>query len=298
MVIFMGESLKVLVTGTSGLLGEDIARVFRKAGHEVIEVKGRRDCDLTNADKTLELIRKHKPQLVIHCAGTHNIDEAEKDPIGTYINVVLSTRNVASACKRVGAILVYPGSDYIFDGLKDEPYIEIDEPNPINVYGKAKFASEKVIIETLPEHFIIRLPILFGAGGKKERNLIYRLFSKVKDNQTVEAAYDQISSCAYTVDVAEAFAKIIRTSHYGTYHLANSGFCSRYELYKEIVAQLGLPVDSVVPKPSAELKRPAKRPKYTVLSTIFVEKVFQLKMRHWKEALAECIKEFKNRYES
>ncbi|MHA1834945.1 MAG: dTDP-4-dehydrorhamnose reductase [Candidatus Baldrarchaeia archaeon] len=292
----MVDSLKVLVTGSSGLLGEDVARIFREAGHDVIEVKGRLDCDLTDADRTFELVHKFKPQLVIHCAGTHNVDEAEKNPIETYINVVLSTRNVANACKTIDATLVYPGSAYIFDGLKDEPYIEVDEPNPINIYGKAKLASEKVITEVLPEHFIIRLPIVFGSGGKKERNFIYGLFSKVKEQQVVEAAYDQICCCAYTADVADAFLKITKTNYYGIYHLANSGFCSRYELYREIVSQLGLPVHRVVPRPMAELKRPAKRPKYTVLSTLFAEKVFQLKMRHWKEALTECIKEFRNRY--
>ncbi len=291
----MVESLKVLVTGASGLLGEDAVRVFKESGHEVIEVKGREQLDLTRADETLELIRRHKPQIVVHCAGTHDIDGAENDPMTTYLNVVLSTRNVVNACKIVGATLVFPGSDYVFDGLKDKPYIEVDEPNPVNVYGRAKYASEKVIIEILPEHFIVRVPILFGASGRMERNLIYNIYSKIKQGQYVKAPYDQVSSCAYTVDVAKAFEKMVRTYHYGTYHLANSGYCSRYELYKEIALQLGLPADKITPYPSAELDRPAKRPKYTVLSSLFAEKVFGLKLRHWKEALIECIGEFKKR---
>ena len=292
----MTETLKVLVTGASGLLGDDVVRVFKNKGHELIALRGRRDLDVTDANKTLEVVRKHRPDVVIDCVGTHDIDGAESDPTNAFMNVFVAAKNVVIACKIAGATLIHPGSDYVFDGSKDEPYLETDLPNPVNVYGRNKWAVERFISSILPEHFIIRVPILFGAGGKLERNFIYRIYSKIKNGETVKVASDQVTSCGYTVDIALAFEKIARSYHYGTYHLANEGFCSRYELYREVASGLGLDAEKVIPTPSAELKRRARRPKYTVLSTLLVQKIFGIKLRPWNEALRECLKEFRDRW--
>ena len=289
----MTESLKVLVTGTRGLLGGDVAKILRDLGHEVAEIRDEKDVDLRNFEGTMNVIMKHKPDVVVHCAGTHDIDGTERNPEFSYDNLVSSVRNVVYASKKIGAVLLYPGSDYIFDGLKNSAYNETDEPNPLNVYGKAKWFSEKIIVKELSEYFIIRLPILFGAGGEKHANIIYRVYSEIKEGKTIKAPADQVSSCAYTVDIAKGFAKILETSYYGIYHLANEGYCSRYELYKEAAFHLSLPTDKVVPCLSSDLKRPAKRPKYTVLNTSLAEKTFGVKLRNWKKALAECIAEFK-----
>jgi len=290
------QTLKVVVTGASGLLGEDVALVLREKGHDIIELRGRQQLDLTNPYAVREFFSKVKPEVVIHCAGTHDIDEAERDPFSTYVNVVLTTRFIANEAMRLGAVLVYPGSDYIFDGYKDEPYSEIDLPNPLNVYGKAKVAAEKEITSLTHEYFIIRVPVLFGARGRKERNIIYNVYERIKAGETVKAASDQFSSCAYTKDVAEAFAKVISTDFYGIYHLANSGFCSRYEMYRAIALELGLPEEKVKGVPSAELRRLAKRPKYTVLDTRVFERVFGVRLREWREALRESVKEFMQVY--
>ena len=294
-VFILTETLKILVTGAAGLLGEDVVRVLRSLGHEVFEIKDEKDVDLRNSEKTVETILKFRPEVVIHCAGTHDIDGVERNPKSSYDNIVLSTRNVVDACKMLEAILVYPGSDYIFDGNKNEPYVESDTPNPLNIYGKAKLACEKIITGELSKYFIIRLPILFGSGGSKNGNIIHKTYSEIKAGKSIMVSRDQVSSCGYTADVAKAFATILRTDHFGIYHLANQGYCSRYELYKEIARNLSLPVEKIIPCSSDELKRPAKRPRYTVLNTNLFEKTFGIKLRHWKDALAECIDEFKKK---
>ena len=289
-------TLRILITGTSGLLGEDVATFMMKKKYEVIEFRGRKDCDLSKTEDALNRITSYKPDVVIHCAGTHDIDYVEKNPTEGFRDIVLTTKNVALACRRIGAILIFPGSDYIFDGLKASPYFEYDEANPVNYYGKFKYMAEQLIRELLKEYFILRMPILFGVGGRKERNLLYRIYTKISGGQVIEAAADQVSSCAFTLDMALVIDKVMKTDYYGTYHVANDGFCSRYELYREIATLLNLPVEKVIPRQSSELKRPAKRPKYTVLNTTLIEQVFGIKLRHWRDALRDCVNEFKKRY--
>ncbi|MCD6535661.1 MAG: dTDP-4-dehydrorhamnose reductase [Thaumarchaeota archaeon] len=288
--------LRVLVTGAAGLLGSDVSKVFKKRGYEVIEIKDENDLDLRDADLTVDYISRCDPEVVIHCAGTHDIDFVETHPEQAYENIVSSTRNIVEACKELGCVLLYPGSDYIFDGEKSSPYKEADEPRPVNIYGKAKLSSEKAIMSSLKEYFIIRLPILFGSGGSKEANIIYKTYSLITSGKEVKVPSDQVSSCGYTVDVAEAFTRVLDSRSFGIYHLANGGSCSRYELYKEIASQLSLPAEKVVPCQSAELKRPAKRPKYTVLDTSLAEKTFGIRLRSWKKALEECVIEFRKKY--
>ncbi|MEM2234114.1 MAG: SDR family oxidoreductase [Desulfurococcaceae archaeon] len=289
-------TLRVLVTGSSGLLGEDVAKVLKLKGHEVIEVKSRKDLDLTDSSRTIEFIERLKPDAVIHCAGTHDVDECEKDPVSVLLNTVLTTRNISLACRKVGCVILYPGSDYIFDGMKNQPYLELDLPNPVNSYGRAKLAAEREIMSLTSSYFIVRVPVLFGAGGYKERNIIYNTYMKLKRGELIKAAHDQVSSCGYTRDIAEAFERILRTDYYGIYHVANEGFCSRYEMYREIAIQLGFPEDMVIAVHSSEIERLARRPLYTVVNTSLAEKVFGLKLRHWKRALEECIREFKERH--
>jgi dTDP-4-dehydrorhamnose reductase len=290
----MPETLKVLVTGTSGVLGSDVAFYLKsKEIYEVIELKGRSQLNLLDSQKVVDFVGSFKPDVIIHCAGTHDIDWAEEHPIDAFLNIVLGTRNVVNAAAKFGAVLVYPGSDYIFDGFKNEPYMEHDTANPINVYGKCKLAAENIIKELLPQHFIFRLPILFGARGDPSRNIIHQTHEKLQKGQKIYAAYDQVSSCAYTYDVAMAFEQAMRTCYFGTYNFSNKGSCSRYELYREIALLLGLPQDLVEGVPSAELKRAARRPRYTVLNTINFEQTFGAKLRSWKEALSDCIRTFR-----
>jgi dTDP-4-dehydrorhamnose reductase len=293
----MPETLKVLVTGTNGVLGSDVAFYLRSKGkYEVVEIKGRSQLNILDPQKVMDFVVNLRPEVIIHCAGTHDIDWAEEHPLDAFLNIVVGTRNIVNAAAKVGAVLVYPGSDYIFDGLKNEPYLEHDIANPVNVYGKCKLAAENVIKELLPQHFIFRLPILFGARGDPTRNIIFQLYEKLRLGQKIQVAYDQVSSCAYTYDVAIAFEQAMKTYFYGTYNFSNNGSCSRYELYREIAISLGFSQDLVEGRPSADLKRKAKRPKYTVLSITNFEKTFGVAPRMWKDALHECARTFRETY--
>lgn len=282
--------MKVLVTGATGLFGEDIARVFAEK-HEVVAVKGRKELDITNAKEVFSYIEKVKPNLIIHSAGFRMVDEAEKNPLETFAINILGTKNIALVASKYDAKLIHISSDSVFDGEKNTAYNEYDKPNPVNVYGYSKLMAEEEVRYYHRKHFIIRVPLLFGALGRKQNNYIHIMRNKILDGQTLEYTTDQMCSPTYTFDAAKALLNMADTEFYGIYHLANEGKASRYEFYKRCAELLGLDTKKI--NPILQKEKVARRPKNTIFDSIACKKTFNIKLREWQDALEDCIKEVK-----
>lgn len=135
--------MKVIVTGANGQLGTDVAALF-KEGHEVIGV-GRNELDITNLDQCIDVIGKHQPDVIIHCAAHTAVDLAESDEDAAYQVNAYGTRNLAVAAEQIGCKICYISTDYVFDGTSTKPYKEYDNTNPTSVYGKSKRAGESLV---------------------------------------------------------------------------------------------------------------------------------------------------------
>ena len=128
---------RIAITGANGQLGTSLQSILTH--HQVLALT-RPDFDVTN-EKITALIADLEPDLVIHCAAITDVDDCERDPDYAFRVNADGTKNVASACQRSGAAMVYISTDYVFDGTKEGPYLEGDKPDPINVYGASKLAG-------------------------------------------------------------------------------------------------------------------------------------------------------------
>jgi dTDP-4-dehydrorhamnose reductase len=278
--------MRVLITGAAGLFGHGLTQVF-VTKHTVFPIT-HAVVDTTNAAAIRDLFVKLEPEIVIHGAAIPDLDICEADPaLANSVNVE-GTRNVAEAAREIDAAVAFISSDSIFDGKKTTPYIETDAPNPGTVYGRTKVQGEE-IVATLPTHWIIRVPVLFGPGKVKfvEKGLL-----KLMKGEEYFVALDQVASATYTLDAAHTMMELIEARRHGVFHVANAGQCSRYELAHRAAELAGLNSALVIGKPRSELAGPAKRLNYSVLEMRALKENGFALPRPWEEALKEYIREW------
>lgn len=272
------------MTGAKGMLASDIQRVL--SPKEELIPFSKEELDITDSKKVIEVISSLKPDVVIHCAAFTNVDQCELEPDKAYLVNTVGTWAVASACAQVNATMVYISTDYVFDGRKNNPYVEIDEPNPLNVYGKSKLGGEKVI-SFLHRYFIVRTAGLYGSKGK---NFVTTILSKAKEGQPLKVVADQVVSPTYTYDLAEAISQLIYSPFYGIFHIVNQGEVSWYEFAREILRLAGIDTP-VKPITSSEWPSPAKRPPYSALRSLAWESFGFPPLRRWRSALSDFLSE-------
>ena len=275
--------MKVLITGSNGMLGQDLIEVLGRQ-HELILTTSK-TLDITDKDHTIEFICENKPDIVINSAAYTNVDGCEENQDLAFSVNGEGPRNLALGCKEVGCPLVHISTDYVFNGENDTPWVEDDEIGPISVYGKSKLEGEEAIQEILDKFFIIRTAWLYGVNGGNFPKTMLEL-AKTHDELTV--VYDKVGSPTYTLDLAKAIGELIKTSYYGIYHITNSESCSWCEFAKYIFEIADVDV-KVTPVTASEFARPAPRPSYSVLSNKrWVDNGFE-PLRSYKLAIKDYI---------
>lgn len=265
--------LKALVTGAKGMLGQDLCPILEDNGYEVVET------DIHNLDITKncdDFILNEAPDLVIHCAAYTNVDKAEEDLDGARLINVVGTENVAKACAKCGATLVYISTDYVFDGNKSEPYEPNDTPNPLNNYGLTKLQGEEAVKKYCEKYYIARTSWLYGHHG---RNFVETMLS-LADKPELKVVDDQVGCPTWTVELANGIVKLLDRD-FGVYHVCGSGKTSWHGFAKEIFKQEDLNVN-LKPCTTEEFPRPAKRPKYSVMANNGI-------CRDWRLALKDYL---------
>ena len=275
--------MKILVTGANGMLGSDVVRAAEFVNHEVVPV-GHAELDITDRATVERVLFQERPEVVINCAAYTNVDGAEDDLRGAMDANADGAGIVAAVANEIGAKVVYPSSDYVFDGSKAEPYVESDEPRPQSIYAQSKLAGEHETSEGNPRHFIARSAWLFGASG---RNFVETMLSLARDHGEVMVVRDQVGCPTYTAHLADALVRLAASEAYGMHHLASQGECSWFDFAKEIFKQAGVEC-RVMSCTSDEFGRPAPRPHYSVLGT---ERADAIYLPHWKEGLASYLSE-------
>jgi len=302
----MPQSNKILIIGSSGMLGADLcqelAKDYEVYGTDIVHspwsmVHGFVRGDITDRKSIADIVDKIKPDIVIHAAAWTDVDGCELDSKKAYRINSEGTRNVAHVCRASDAIPIYISTDFVFDGRKKAPYKETDKTNPISVYGESKFKGEEVIKAILKRYYILRTSWLYGKHGK---NFVDVILEKAKRKKALKVVNDQVGSPTYTKDLSKAIhvllnkiftAYSLELTAYGIYHVSNSGSVSWFEYAKEIlrVRGQGLRVKEIIPISSEELARPAKRPAMSMLDNTKFTKFTHYRMRPWKDALAEYL---------
>lgn len=256
--------MKTLVTGALGQLGTDVVRRFEAAGHEVVGIDID-EADLTDAAQTAQVIADHSPELVIHCAAYTAVDKCEEEPDLARLVNETGSRNVAGAARARGSRLIAISTDYVFDGAKDGPYVEGDEPNPQSVYGVTKLAGERATLEAHPDAAIVRTSWVCGEHGGNIARTALRV--ALATDGPLRFVDDQHGCPTFTADLADGLLRVATAELTGVMHVTNQGPTTWFEFVREVLRCGGFDPARVEPIKTHELDppRPARRPVNSVL---------------------------------
>ncbi len=274
--------MRLAITGAWGQLGRSLQEALN--GHDLFLI------DLPEHDITdtgiISAIADFEPDMVVHAAAMTDVDGCELHPDAAYKVNALGTRNAALACQRCDSPMLYISTDYVFDGEREEPYLEFDDPNPISVYGRSKLAGELFVRSLLNCFYIVRTAWLYSQGSN---NFVSRILELAEEREELSVVTTEVGSPTYAPDLAEAIVRLIDHPLYGIYHLINEGSCSRYELAHKILELAG---KSDFPLyPAETYNRPAKVPAHAVLRNFCAAAELGITLRPWEEALRAYFEE-------
>ena len=304
--------MKIFVTGVAGQLGHDVmnklaSRGYTGIGTDLAETySGIQDdtyvtkaeyvpLDITNAEDVMKTIQNVNPDVVVHCAAWTAVDLAEDEDKQAKVKAINvdGTQNIANACKKVDAKMVYISTDYVFDGQGTEPWQpDCKDYKPLNVYGQTKLGGELAVSNTLDKYFIVRIAWVFGKNGS---NFIKTMLNIGKKYDTLRVVNDQIGTPTYTYDLARLLVDMIETDKYGYYHVTNEGgYISWYDFACEIFKQAGY-MTKVVPVTTEEygLSKAARPFNSRLDKSKLIEKGFR-PLPTWQDALSRYLKEISN----
>ena len=273
--------MRILITGANGQLGYELQQVLHEHQLTPVDVP---DFDLTKPGVEAS-IAAARPDVVIHAAAYTDVDGAERESERAMAVNAEGTERVAKAAAAAGARLLYLSTDYVFDGRQGVPYREIDQPNPLNVYGLSKYEGEQRALAHCPNTLVIRTAWLYGTHG---RNFVKTIMRQALEQPELRVVSDQRGSPTHAGDLASAIKQVLGTNLKGIAHATGAGDCTWYEFAREIVSLTGSPA-RVQPISTAESKRTAKRPLYAVLSNRVLAEA-GISLPHWKDALGRFVK--------
>ena len=265
--------MRFLVTGAAGMLGRDVAAAERDC-----VALARDELDVTDAGAVSRAIAAAKPDVIVNCAAYTNVDGAETEREAADAVNVTGAANIAAAAG--DALVVYPSSDYVFDGEASEPYAESSATHPVSAYGQSKLDGERATAAAA-RHLIVRTSWLYGHGG---RNFVETMLGAA-ERGPLRVVDDQVGCPTYTVHLAAAIVTLARSGTTGVAHVAGGGECSWYEFAGEIFRAAGVDAE-LAPCTTAEFPRPARRPAYSVLRT---ERDDVPSLPSWQEGLSDYL---------
>jgi dTDP-4-dehydrorhamnose reductase len=280
--------MKVLVVGSAGQLGQDLMRVFGEDATGLTH----QDLDITDGVSVLKAISVLRPDWVLNTAAFHRVDDCEVNPILAFEVNALGALNVARAAAMVNAGVVFFSTDYVFgaDEERRYPYIEEDCPQPLNVYGISKFSGEQLIIQANPRHCIVRSSGLYGtATSGKGWTFAELMLRRARSEGRVRVVTDQVLSPTYTWDLAGKVKELVDQDAGGIFHVVNAGECSWFTFARNVLTLAGVSGE-IEPINTMQTQRRARRPCYSALRSVRLERLGLAALRPWEDALWEYLR--------
>lgn len=279
----------MLVTGADGVVGSYVQDVFPDYD---LTLTDKHDLDVTDRQRVGQQIRHLHPTVVLHLAAATDVDKCERDPDWAYRTNAVGTENVALACRKAAAEMVYVSTAGVFRGDQREPYTEFDPVGPVNVYGRAKLAGERLASQLLPCLLTVRAGWMFG-GGALDKKFVGKIALQIRDdvNAIPAAVDDKRGSPTYAKDLLQHIRLLLETRQAGVFHAANEGVATRYDVAKIVANQL-MSLPYVVPCSSAEFPLAAPRADSEAMRAYKTELVGLIPPRPWQQALTEYLAGF------
>ena len=268
---------KILITGSNGLLGQKLVKLFLgKKDYEIFAIaRGENrlrnksgytyySLDITEHDKLTDLIYEIQPDCIIHTAAMTNVDACElKQKECDVINVDV-VQTIANVCKKNNIHLIHLSTDFIFDGEKGGIYTEKDKPNPISYYGFSKLKSEKIILKAEIKHTIIRTILVYGTVDNNDRsNIVLWVKNSIENKKTINVVTDQFRMPTFAEDLAESCFLAVKNDAIGIYNVSSNKLLSIYDIAIEVANTFNLDKNYINPIVTSSLNLPAKRPPKT-----------------------------------
>ena len=286
--------MKIVLIGKNGQLGWEFQRILPILG-EVISLD-RKELDLCDLDAIQKILSEWKPNLIINASAYTDVDGAEKETdLAMKINA-LAPGIMAEMSRKLQAVFIHYSTDYVFDGGKNALYTETDQTNPLNMYGKSKLMGEENIRQAGEAYLILRTSWVYSLRGN---SFVNKVLKWSRQNKTLKVVSDQVSSPTWARTLAEITSFVLAQNkkdlyeniheRHGIYHLAGSGFTSRYEWAKQILAndpeRSEQIVQAIEPALSEEFPTPAVRPLFSALDCSQFEETFGLQLPAWNSTL-------------
>jgi dTDP-4-dehydrorhamnose reductase len=285
----------ILLTGKTGQVGHELVTALAPLGR-VIAV-GRDRLDLTQPDSIVRCVRDTVPDIIVNAAGYTSVDGAESEAdLARQVNAI-APGILAEEAKRAGALLVHYSTDYVYDGSKEDIYLENDTPNPVNVYGHSKLEGERNIEASGCHYLIFRTSWLYADRGS---NFLRTILKLAREEPELRVVSDQIGSPTWARVLAEATASALLapdvSSKVGLYHLSAGGHTSRYDFANEII-RLAAEITGIrsgwakiSPCTTDEFPRPAARPLNVATSKKLFLLAFGATLTPWEQQLNNCLR--------
>jgi len=279
--------MNILVTGANGQLGSEL-RMLSINNKNRFVFTDQEELDITNQEDVYSFFDDMMPQICINVAAYTAVDKAETDDEKCRKVNTLAPEILAKVCKTYNTKLFQVSTDFVFDGESNTPYQENSPVNPLNVYGKTKQEGEQRILTQNSDSVIIRTSWLYSSFGS---NFVKTMIRLGKEKRELSVVYDQIGTPTYAKDLAEVLLVMVEqaSKYKGIYHFSNEGVCSWYDFAHAIFEIHKIRV-TLHPIRTAMYPTPAKRPHYSVLDKSKIKTETAITIRHWREALTECVK--------
>ncbi|MBV8114249.1 MAG: dTDP-4-dehydrorhamnose reductase [Silvibacterium sp.] len=287
--------MRILLTGSDGQLGSEF-RTLKRSTAEVIST-GSRELDLTDEQETRRYVRDTKPSVIINTAAFSDMDAAERNWDACFALNAMAPVVLAEEAHRIDALLIHYSTDQVFAGTKTEPYVETDQPAPLNVFGASKLAGEEGIASSFARAIILRLGWTYSARSENFLRTILRL---AQHSDELHVAADQIGTPTSARSVAQATERLVRMYAdsrktqfpTGIYHLAAGG-ATTWHGFASAILSMAPGSRKPILRPSETSENPsfARRPRYCVLSCNKFLANFGFQLAPWEQQLKEVMEE-------
>jgi dTDP-4-dehydrorhamnose reductase len=288
--------MRILVTGRTGQLAASLAEIAARRSDVELIFLGRPEFNMENTASIGEQMEARRPDLVINAAAYTAVDKAEAEPERAIAINRDGAAAAARAANRLGVPFVHISTDYVFDGRKAQPYLELDETDPLNVYGRSKLEGERAVVEAHPRALVLRTSWVFSPFGS---NFLKTMLKVGAERPMLRVVSDQVGNPTSALDLAAAILEIsprLRSEPGGLYHLTGEGSTSWHGFADFIFqesSRWGGPAPALEAISSADYKTAAARPANSRLDCAAFASRFGVKLRPWteaaKEAVARCL---------
>jgi len=290
----------ILLIGKNGQLGWDLNRTLATLG-ELCAVDYP-EIDLERPEKVRDLISQIRPQVIINAAAYTAVDQAETEQARAWKINALAPGVLAEEACHLNAVLIHYSTDYVFDGKKGAPYVEEDASNPLNFYGRSKLEGERLVQAAGGTFLILRTSWVYSL--RQQGGFVNKVLRWSRQQETLRMVSDQIANPTWCRMLAEVTAQLLTRGieqiceHSGLYHLAGSGYASRYDWAKLILEldpkKSEQKVKEILPALTSDFPTPAQRPLFSALDCRHFQDTFGLQLPDWMRALKYAMEGISN----